>query len=101
MIPEGFLPDMWRIFFEWKTVDYAPGDGFRLISFIYCDQTGAPYWYWSEGGDGRALWKVNGQVIGNHCGPTARNSKPIDFIVLTQVYGNSNPRYQWIDDLEI
>ncbi len=59
------------------------------------------YWHWSEGNDGRALWKVNGQVIGDHHGPTTRNSKPIDFIILTQIYGNANPKYQWIDDIEI
>ncbi len=59
------------------------------------------YWHWSEGDDGRALWKVNGQVIGDHYGPTTRNSKPIDFIMLTQIYGDANPKYQWIDDIEI
>ena len=59
------------------------------------------YWHWSEGNDGRALWKVNGQVIGDHYGPTTRNSKPIDFIILTQIYGDGNPKHQWIDDIEI
>ncbi len=59
------------------------------------------YWHWSAGDDGRALWKVNGQVIGDHYGPTTRFSKPIDFIMLTQMYGDSNPKYQWIDDIEI
>ena len=59
------------------------------------------YWHWSEGNDGRALWKVNGQIIGDHYGPTTRNSKPIDFIMLTQIYGNVNPKHQWIDDIEI
>ena len=59
------------------------------------------YWHWSEGDDGRALWKVNGQIIGDHYGATTRNSKPIDFIILTQIYGNANPKYQWIDDIEI
>ncbi|MCK5831693.1 MAG: hypothetical protein KAH20_15465 [Methylococcales bacterium] len=59
------------------------------------------YWHWSEGGDGRALWKINGQVVGDHYGPTTRNSKPIDFIMLTQIYGNGNPKHQWIDDIEI
>ncbi len=59
------------------------------------------YWHWSEGDDGRALWKVNGQIIGDHYGPTTRNSKPIDFIILTQIYGDANPKYQWIDDIEI
>ncbi|HHG84966.1 MAG TPA: hypothetical protein ENJ82_09485 [Bacteroidetes bacterium] len=59
------------------------------------------YWHWSEGSDGRALWKVNGQTIGDHYGPTTRNGRPIDFIILTQIYGNANPKYQWIDDIEI
>ena len=59
------------------------------------------YWHWSEGDDGRALWKINGQVIGDHRGATTRNSKPIDFIILTQIYGDANPKYQWIDDIEI
>ena len=59
------------------------------------------YWHWSEGDDGRALWKVNGQIIGDHRGATTRNSKPIDFIILTQIYGDANPKYQWIDDIEI
>ena len=128
-------PDMWRTFFEWKTKDYAAGTGFRLISFIYNDENGVPfwhwqgdanpqnsvweidnrdipvpldewfltefYWHWSEGEDGRALWKINGQVVGDHYGPSTRNSKPIDFIMLTQIYGDANPKYQWIDDIEI
>jgi hypothetical protein len=59
------------------------------------------YWHWSEGNDGRALWRVNGQVIGDHHGPTTRNGKPIDFIMLTQIYGDANPKHQWIDDIEI
>ncbi len=59
------------------------------------------YWHWSAGDDGRALWKINGQTIGDHYGPTTRKSKPIDFIILTQIYGDANPKYQWIDDIEI
>ncbi len=59
------------------------------------------YWHWSEGDDGRALWKINGQVIGDHYGPTTRKSKPIDFVILTQIYGDANPKYQWVDDIEI
>ena len=128
-------PNMWRTFFEWKTKDYAEGTGFRLISFIYADKNGTPYWHWqgdanpsnaiweidntnipvptnewfltefywhwSDGDDGRALWKINGKVVGDHYGATTRNSKPIDFIMLTQIYGNSTPKYQWIDDIEI
>ena len=128
-------PNMWRTFFEWKTKDYAKGRGFRLISYIYTDDDGVPYWHWqgdknpespiweidnkdipvpmnewfftefywhwSEGDDGRALWKINGNIIGDHYGPTTRNSKPIDFIMLTQIYGNANPKHQWVDDIEI
>ncbi len=59
------------------------------------------YWHWSRGDCGRAFWKINGQVIGDHSGPTTRNRKPIDFIMLTQIYGDANPKYQWIDDIEI
>ncbi len=59
------------------------------------------YWHWSENEDGQALWKVNNQIVGNHFGPTTRNSKPIDFIMLFQIYGTSNPKHQWIDDIEI
>ena len=59
------------------------------------------YWHWSEGDDGRALWRINGEVVGDHYGPTTRKSKPIDFIILTQIYGNANPKHQWIDDIEI
>ncbi len=128
-------PDKWRALFEYKTKDYAAGTGFRLISYIYTDLSGNPYWHWqgdddpqnseweidntsipvpldqwflteyywhwSEGNDGRALWKINGQVVGDHYGPTTRNSKPIDFIILTQIYGDANPKKQWIDDIEI
>ncbi len=128
-------PDMWRTFFEYKTKDYAQGDGFRLIAFIYTDEDGKPYWHWQgdknpsteiwsidnrvvpvpedewfltefywHWGDkknGRALWRVNGQVIGDHKGETTLNQKPIDFIMLSQLYGDSNPKYQWIDDVEI
>ncbi len=128
-------PNVWRTFFEWKSKDYANGDGFRLISYIYTEDDGIPYWHWqgdanpknpiweidnkdipvpldkwfltefywhwSEKDDGRALWKINGEIIGDHYGPTTRNSKPIDFIMLTQIYGNTTPQYQWIDDIEI
>lgn len=130
-----FQANKWRTFFEWKTKDYAINKGFRLISYIYSDADGIPYWHWqgdmdpehpiweidnksipvpinkwfstefywhwSVGNDGRALWKINGHTIGDHYGPTTIKGKPIDFIMLTQIYGNSNPKYQWIDDIEI
>lgn len=59
------------------------------------------YWHFSEGRAGRALWRVNDQVVGDHRGPTTRNSAPIDFIILTQIYGSANPKHQWVDDIEI
>jgi hypothetical protein len=130
-----YKPNMWRTYFEWKSKKYAKGSGFRLISFIYTDDDGIPYWsfqgdkdpehpiweidnrdiavpvnewfmnefywHWSEGDDGIALWKVNGQTIGEHYGPTTRHAKPIDFIIIGQIYGDSNPKQQWIDDIEI
>jgi hypothetical protein len=59
------------------------------------------YWHWSEGDDGVAMWKINGKVVGEHHGPTTLGKNAIDFIILTQIYGNSNTKYQWIDDIEI
>jgi hypothetical protein len=59
------------------------------------------YWHWSQGEDGLAQWKVNGQLIGEHHGPTTRNAQPLDFIMLGQIYGDSNPKHQWLDDIEI
>ena len=128
-------PYMWRTFFEWKSRDYANGDGFRLISFVYADENGRPffdfqgdtdpenpvweienhsipvpedtwflnefYWHWSNGNDGRALWRVNGDIVADYSGPSTSNRKPIDFIMLSQIYGNSNPKHQWTDDIEI
>jgi len=130
-----YTPDMWRTYFEWKSKEYASGKGFRLISFIYTDNDGIPYWHfqgdenpenpiweidnkdipvpvnewflnefywhWSEGEDGIALWKVNGQTIGEHHGATTRNGYPVDFIMIGQIYGDANPKHQWIDDIEI
>jgi hypothetical protein len=59
------------------------------------------FWHWSNGNEGRALWKVNGRVIADNRGPTTVNSQPVDFIILTQIYGNVNPKSQWVDDIEI
>jgi hypothetical protein len=59
------------------------------------------YWHWSNDNNGRALWKINGQIIGDVHKPTTENSQPVDFIILTQIYGNANPKYQWVDDIEI
>ena len=59
------------------------------------------YWHWSNGEDGLAWWKINGKLVGKHHGATTRNHNPIDFIILTQLYGDANPKEQWIDDIEI
>jgi len=59
------------------------------------------YWHWSNGEDGETLWKINGHIVAKHSGATTRNNKPIDFIILTQIYGDANPKHQWIDDIEI
>ena len=59
------------------------------------------YWHWSNGDDGLAWWKIDGKTVGEHHGATTRENNPIDFIMLTQIYGDSNPKEQWIDDIEI
>ncbi|SNR30178.1 hypothetical protein SAMN04488009_1039 [Maribacter sedimenticola] len=56
---------------------------------------------WSNGDDGYASMKVNGQLIGEHHGVTTYNNDNLDFIMLTQVYGSNYPMYQWVDDVEI
>ncbi len=59
------------------------------------------YWKWSETGNGRMAWKINGQLVGEHIGSTTVNNQPIDLIMLTQIYGDANPKKQWIDDIQI
>jgi len=59
------------------------------------------YWHWSNDQDGYTVWKINGQIVGEHHGPTTRADNPIDFLLLTQLYGNVTPKHQWIDDIEI
>ena len=59
------------------------------------------YWHFGEGEDARALWKINGNIVGYMREPTTQNNQPISIIMLTQIYGDSNPKYQWIDDIEI
>lgn len=59
------------------------------------------YWHWDEGAYGNVVWKVNGQVIADHKGPSTRNGKPLDFIMLTQTYGSQDHIYQSVDDIEI
>ncbi len=59
------------------------------------------YWKWSDTNNGRTFWKINNQMVYDHHGATTKNNKPIDFIILTQIYGDANPKHQWIDDIEI
>lgn len=59
------------------------------------------YIKWSDGPDGYASMKVNDQLIGEHTGATTSKSDDMNFIMLTQVYGNSYPMHQWVDDIEI
>ncbi|MFS4448412.1 hypothetical protein [Maribacter sp. 2307UL18-2] len=61
----------------------------------------AYYIKWSDSSDGYASMKVNGELIAEHSGATTTNSDNLDFIILTQVYGNSHPMHQWVDDIEI
>lgn len=56
---------------------------------------------WSNGDDGYASMKVNGQLIGEHFGVTTSKNDDLDFIMLTQVYGSNYPMHQWVDDIEI
>ncbi len=127
--------DTWRALFEYKTVGYAKNNGFRLISYVYTDENGHPYWHfqgdknpqkplwevdntsipvpvnewflmevhWHFGNkkNGTATWKINGEVVADVQDQTTRNNKPIDFIILTQIYGDANPKHQWVDDIEL
>lgn len=56
---------------------------------------------WSNGSNGYAAMRVNGELIAEHKGATTANSDDLDFIILTQVYGNTHPMHQWVDDIEI
>ncbi len=59
------------------------------------------YWKWSDDFDGQTIWKINHNTVAEYNGATTRNSKAIDFIILSQIYGDANPKHQWIDDIEI
>ena len=59
------------------------------------------YWKWSDDADGRTLWKINHHTVADYRGATTINAKPIDILFLTQIYGDANPKHQWIDDIEI
>ncbi len=59
------------------------------------------YIEWSNGNDGYASMSINDELIAEHKGATTYNSDDMDFLILTQVYGNTHPMYQWIDDIEI
>ncbi len=79
----------------WQTENYA-------IPLLFNKWFKVEYYIkWSEGEEGYASMKVNGHLIGEHKGATTANSDDLDFIMLTQVYGNSHPMHQWVDDLEI
>ncbi len=153
---EELLYEPWRVLFEWKSKKYHQDeikngddgyrDGFRLITYIYYDKDGVPfwvikgdksphdndrtlntdnddatwvtnnkqipvpinewfltefYWHWSDVAHGKVIWKVNGQVIANHSGPSTRNLQPIDLIMLTQTYGSQAHIFQTMDDIEV
>jgi hypothetical protein len=79
----------------WRTKNYS-------IPLVLDEWFKVTYYIkWSNGPDGYASMKVNGKLIGEHKGATTANSDPLDFIMLTQVYGNSHPMHQWVDDIEI
>lgn len=59
------------------------------------------YLKWSENAEGYASMQVNGSLVAEHYGPTTNKNDNLDFIILTQVYGNTHPMYQWVDDMEI
>jgi hypothetical protein len=59
------------------------------------------YLEWSTSSNGYAAMYINDELIAEHKGPTTTNSDAMDFIILTQVYGNTHPMHQWIDDIEI
>lgn len=59
------------------------------------------YLKWSEDSDGYASMQVNGNLVAEHYGATTNKGDNLDFIILTQVYGNTHPMHQWIDDVEI
>ena len=80
---------IWQV--ENYNIPLIKGKWFKLEFFIK----------WSESQKGYACMKVNNQLIGEHYGPTTHNHQPMDFMMLTQVYGNSYPMYQWVDDLQI
>ncbi len=80
---------IWQV--ENYTIPLIKGKWFKVEFYIK----------WSESQDGYAFMKVNDQLIGEHQGPTTHNDQPMDFIMLTQVYGNSFPMYQWVDDIKI
>lgn len=59
------------------------------------------YIRWSTESNGYASMSINDEIIAEHNGPTTSNDDDMNFIILTQVYGNTYPMHQWIDDIEI
>lgn len=74
-----------------KTVPVIRNEWFKVSYYIK----------WSTTSDGYASMSINDEVIAEHNGPTTSNSDDMDFIILTQVYGNTHPMHQWVDDIEI
>lgn len=61
----------------------------------------AYYIKWSTDQTGYARMTINNELIGEYTGATTANADPLDFIMLTQVYGNHYPMHHWVDDIEI
>lgn len=59
------------------------------------------YLKWSKDSGGYASMQVNGTLVAEHFGATTNKGDNLDFIILTQVYGNTHPMHQWIDDVLI
>lgn len=56
----------------------------------------------SAGNDGRFWAKINGVEIASQDGPNlGSEDDSMKFMMLWQLYGNSTPAHQWIDDVEI
>lgn len=56
----------------------------------------------SAGDDGRFWARINGTEIASHNGPNlGSTADSMYFMMLWQLYGNSYPGHQWIDDVEI
>jgi len=59
------------------------------------------YWKFGNKKNGFAQWKINDEIVAEVHDKTTRNNRPLDVIMLSTVYGNGNPKQQWVDDIEI